>query len=51
MIRPDGTRIVELDNAFLTSVVATVNKDGTVSYRCVTGPSGAVAASGAEASK
>jgi hypothetical protein len=35
-IRPDGTRIVELDDAFRMSVVATANPDGTISYRCVT---------------
>ena len=37
-IRPDGTRIVELDDAFLMSVMATAKSDGTISYHCVTGP-------------
>ena len=41
-IRPDGTRIVELDDAFLMSVMATAGPDGKVSYRCVTGPPPAV---------
>jgi hypothetical protein len=36
VIRPDGTRIVELDDAFMMSVVAVKNPDGTVSYRCGT---------------
>jgi hypothetical protein len=49
-IRPDGTRIVELDDAFLMSVVATANPDGTTSYRCRTGPAPAGSAS-AEPSK
>ena len=33
-VRPDGTRIVKLDETFLMSVVATVNPDGTISYSC-----------------
>ena len=45
VIRPDGTRDVELDDAFLMSVVGKVNKDGTVSYRCVTGKTAAAPAS------
>jgi hypothetical protein len=32
--RPDGTRTVQLDETFMTSVVATRNPDGTMSYRC-----------------
>ena len=32
--RPDGTRLVKLDETFAMSVVATANPDGTVSYRC-----------------
>ncbi len=36
VIRPDGTRIVTLDEAFMMSVVARKNPDGTVSYRCRT---------------
>jgi hypothetical protein len=32
--RPDGTRLVTLDETFSMSVVATANPDGTVSYRC-----------------
>jgi hypothetical protein len=34
MVRPDGTRIVKLDETFLMSVVATRNPDGTMSYSC-----------------
>ena len=34
LVRPDGTRIVKLDETFLMSVVATVNPDGTTSYSC-----------------
>jgi hypothetical protein len=37
--RRDGTRIVKLDEAFLMSVVARTNPDGTVSYVCRTEPS------------
>jgi len=33
-IRADGTRIVKLDEAFMMSVVATKNSDGTISYHC-----------------
>ncbi len=36
VVLPDGTRIVELDDAFLMSVVATKKPDGTLSYRCRT---------------
>ncbi len=36
VVLPDGTRIVELDDAFLMSVVATKRPDGTFRYRCVT---------------
>jgi hypothetical protein len=36
--RPDGARIVKLDETFLMSVVATMNPDGTVSYACGTEP-------------
>jgi hypothetical protein len=36
VILPDGTRIVELDDAFLMSVVATKQSNGTLSYRCRT---------------
>jgi hypothetical protein len=34
--RPDGSRIVKLDEAFMMSVVARKNPDGTVSYVCRT---------------
>ena len=37
VVRPDGTRVVELDDAFSMSVVATRRPDGTLQYRCVTG--------------
>jgi hypothetical protein len=37
LVRPDGTRIVKLDETFLMSVVATVNPDGTISYSCRNG--------------
>jgi len=36
VVLPDGTRVVELDDAFLMSVVATKQPDGTLSYRCRT---------------
>ena len=39
--RPDGTRIVKLDETFLMSVVATVNPDGTTSYSCRKGSAAA----------
>jgi hypothetical protein len=32
--RPDGTRIVKLDETFRMSVVARTHPDGTVSYHC-----------------
>ena len=37
LVRPDGTRIVKLDETFLMSVVAKVNPDGTTSYTCRNG--------------
>jgi len=37
LVRPDGTRIVKLDETFLMSVVATRNPDGTISYSCRNG--------------
>ncbi len=37
VIRPDGTRIVELDEAFSMTVTARKNADGTVSNECRTG--------------
>ena len=37
VVRPDGSRLVELDDTFLMSVVATTGADGTVRYRCVSG--------------
>jgi hypothetical protein len=36
VILPDGTRVVELDDAFLMSVVVTKQPDGKLSYRCRT---------------
>jgi len=36
VVRPDGTRLVELDDAFSMSVVATTGPDGALRYRCVT---------------
>jgi hypothetical protein len=36
VVLPDGTRVVELDDAFLMSVVATKQPDGRLSYRCRT---------------
>lgn len=33
-IEADGTRIVQLDETFMMSVVAVKNPDGTISYRC-----------------
>ena len=36
--RPDGTRIVKLDETFMMSVVGRTNPDGTVSYQCRTEP-------------
>jgi hypothetical protein len=44
--RPDGTRIVKLDDAFLMSVVAKKNPDGTVSHVCRTGPDAAASVEG-----
>ena len=41
LVRPDGTRIVKLDETFLMSVVATVNPDGTTSYSCRKGSAAA----------
>jgi hypothetical protein len=45
--RPDGTRVVKLDDAFAMSIVATVGPDGKMSYRCGTDsvPAGARAES------
>ena len=42
--RPDGTRLVKLDETFTMSVVATTTPDGTVSSRCAKSstPQGAV---------
>ena len=34
LIRPDGTRIVQLDETFMMNVVARKNPDGTISYHC-----------------
>ena len=45
----DGTRIVELDDAFLMNIVATVAPDGRVTYLC--GPGTTPAAPASEASK
>jgi hypothetical protein len=36
VVRPDGTRLVELDDAFFMSVVATKRTDGTLKFRCLT---------------
>ena len=36
VVRPDGTRIVELDDAFFMSVVATKRPDGALQFRCLT---------------
>ncbi len=36
VVRPDGTRLVQLDDAFSMSVVATTGPDGALRYRCVT---------------
>jgi hypothetical protein len=35
VVRPDGSRVVELDDTFLMSVVATKGPDGALRYRCV----------------
>lgn len=37
VVRPDGSRLVVLDDTFLMSVVATTGVDGTVQYRCLSG--------------
>jgi len=39
VVRPDGSRVVVLDDAFSMSVVATKGTDGALRYRCVTRPS------------
>ncbi len=38
VVRPDGSRLVELDDTFFMSVVATTGADGAVRYRCVSAP-------------
>jgi hypothetical protein len=48
-IRPDGTRIVPLDDAFRMNLVATVHPDGTITYGCA--PGGAPAKKPSETSK
>ena len=40
-IRNDGTRIVPLDDAFRMNFTATVHPDGTVTYGCAPGATGA----------
>jgi len=35
VVRPDGSRVVVLDDAFSMSVVATTSPDGALRYRCV----------------
>ncbi len=41
VVRPDGTRLVELDDAFSMSVVATRQPGAGIQFRCVAGaPSG-----------
>lgn len=35
VVRPDGSRVVELDDTFSMSVVATKGPDGALRYRCV----------------
>ena len=42
----DGTRIVELDDAFLMNIVATVQPDGRVTYHCGPGTAPANPTSG-----
>ncbi len=44
--RPDGTRIVKLDETFRMSIVARTHPDGTVSYHCQTESAAANAGSG-----
>ena len=36
--RPDGTRLVKLDETFSMSVVARTDADGKISYRCAKNP-------------
>ncbi len=38
IFRPDGSRLVELDDTFSMSVVATRAPDGALEYRCVNRP-------------
>jgi hypothetical protein len=43
VVRPDGSRVVELDDTFSMSVVATTGADGAVQYRCIHRPAASTA--------